>query len=131
MSCPSALYTVNTNYTVAAGLEVPFGSIVRRYGRSCQLNGNGISLVGSGYYAIDASVTFTPTGAGDVTIQLLQDGTPIPGALATFAGTAGDAVAVPVTCLVRNCGCSCNTTVTASVSAAGVVNNLATRVTKE
>ena len=130
MSCPSALYTVNTNYSVVEGADVPFGNIVRRYGRNCQLNGGGISLIGGGYYDIESTFTFTPTGAGDVTVQFYQDGLGIPGAVATFAGTAGSAVTVPIICLVRNCGGSCNTTITASVSAAGVVNNFATKIEK-
>ena len=132
MSCPSAIHVVNANFSVPeGGGQVPLGSVVRRYGRNCQLNGGGINLVGAGYYDLDSTVTFTPTATGPVTVQFLQDGLVISGALATVNGIASEAVTLPIVAMLRNCGCDCNTTLTAIVSAGGVVNNISTRVVKD
>ena len=129
MSCPSAIYTYNANYTAAEGAIVPFGIIVRRYGKSCKLDGGAVNLVGHGYYDVDVSASFTPTGAGDVTIQLLQDGSPVPGALVTFTGTADSTMPASFACTVRNIGLA--STISLSVSAAGEFANLAVRVEKD
>lgn len=130
MGCPSEIYTVNKNVAVAENGTVPFGTIVRRYGRNVQMDGTGIVLVGAGYYDIDVTMTYAPTAEGDVTLQLLQDGTPIPGASVTVAASAASNVALPVSTVVRNFGC-CNTTViTAQVSAAGTAVNFPCRVRK-
>lgn len=131
MSCPSSIYTVLTNYAVTEGSQGSFGTIVRRFGRFVQLDGQGINLLGQGYYDLDASLSFTPTAAGPVTIQFYQDGVAIPGALATTQGTAAEPCTLPVVAKVRNCGCDCNTTLTYTISAAGTIVNLATRVDKE
>ena len=131
MSCPSSIYTVLTNYVVTEGAQGPFGTIVRRFGRFVQLDGQGINLLGQGYYDLDASLSFEPTATGPVTIQFYQDGVAIPGALATTQGTAAEPCTLPVVAKVRNCGCDCNSTLTYTISAAGTVINLATRVDKE
>ena len=130
MSCPSAIHTVNTNFDVAAGGQLPFGRIVRRYGRNCQLNGSGISMIGAGYYDVESSLTFTPTATGPVTVQFFQDGIAIPGATMTVQGTAAEPIGLFVTAMPRNCGCDCNTVLTATVSAAGTANNFSTVVKK-
>lgn len=131
MSCPASIYTVLTNYAVTEGAQGSFGTIVRRFGRFVQLDGQGINLLGQGYYDLDASLSFTPTATGPVTIQFYQDGVAIPGALATTQGTAAEPCTLPVVAKVRNCGCDCNSTLTYTISAAGTVINLATRVDKE
>lgn len=131
MSCPSSIYTVLTNYAVTEGAQGPFGTIVRRFGRFTQLDGQGINLLGPGYYDLDASLSFVPTDAGPVTIQFYQDGVAVPGALATTQGTAATPLNLYVTSKLRNCGCDCNTVLTYTISAAGTVANLATRVDKE
>lgn len=61
MSCPASIYTVLTNYVIAEDAQDPFGAIIRRFGRNVQLDGQGINLLGSGYYDLDASLSFTPT----------------------------------------------------------------------
>ena len=48
MSCPSSIYTVVTNSAVEEGAQGPYGAIVRRFGRSVQLDGQGINLLGAG-----------------------------------------------------------------------------------
>ena len=127
----SRIYTVATNVAIAANQSGPFGAIIRRYGCNCQLDGAGINLIGAGYYDLEASLTFTPTAAGPVTIQFYQDGQAIPGALATTQGTADEPLNLSVVAAIRNCGCNCNTTLTYTIDAAGTIVNLATDVDKD
>lgn len=131
MSCPASIYTVLTNYAIAENAQGPFGAIIRRFGRSVQLDGQGINLIGPGYYDLDASLSFTPTATGPVTIQYYQDGVAVPGALATTQGTASEPLNLHVTSKLRNCGCDCNSTLTYTIDAAGTVVNLSNRVDKE
>ncbi|MBR3160999.1 MAG: hypothetical protein IKF14_18410 [Atopobiaceae bacterium] len=105
MSCKSAIHTVNTNADVAANGQIPFGSIVRRFGQDVDLQGSDIVCCGRGYYDCDCSVTLAPVAAGDVGIQLYADGNPIPGAFAQGTGTAGDPLNLCVTALVRQRCC--------------------------
>lgn len=127
----SRIYTVATNVAVAEGQSGPYGAIIRRYGCNCQLDGAGINLIGAGYYDLEASLSFTPTATGPVTIQFYQDGTAIPGALAVGQGTAAEPLNLFVAAAIRNCGCDCNTTLTYTVDAAGTIVNLAVDVDKD
>ena len=127
----SRIYTVATNVAIAANQSGPFGAIIRRYGCNCQLDGAGINLIGAGYYDLEASLSFTPTATGPVTIQFYQDGIAIPGALAIAQGTAAEPLNLSISAAVRNCGCNCNTTLTYIIDAAGTIVNLATDVDKD
>ena len=100
----SRIYTVVTNVAISENQSGPFGAIIRRYGCNCQLDGAGINLIGAGYYDLEASLSFTPTATGPVTIQFYQDGTAIPGALATGQGTAAEPLNLSVAAAIRNCG---------------------------
>lgn len=130
MSCNSAIYTVNsTNQVVSttAGtfVQVPFGSVVRRFGRSLGLDGGAIAACGSGYYDLECSLTLTPTAAGPITAQIRQDGTPTPGLTATTTGAADSPITLPLTGLARLCGCDCNSVFTLWVNAPCTVTNCA------
>lgn len=127
----SRIYTVATNVAITENQSGPFGAIIRRYGCNCQLDGAGINLIGAGYYDLEASLSFIPTATGPVTIQFYQDGSAIPGALATAQGTASEPMNLFVAAAIRNCGCSCNTTVTYTIDAAGTIANLAVDVDKD
>lgn len=127
----SRIYTVATNVAITENQSGPFGAIIRRYGCNCQLDGAGINLVGAGYYDLEASLSFTPTATGPVTIQFYQDGVAIPGALATGQGTAAEPLNLSVAAAIRNCGCNCNTTLTYTIDAAGTIVNLAVDVDKD
>ena len=136
MSCKSAIYTVNsTNADVAttAGtfVQVPLGSVIRRYGSSLRLDGGSILAIGGGYFKVDASLSFTPTGAGPVSVQVRQDGMEVPGLTATAQATAGNPVAIPLAGLIRNCGRDCTSALTLWVDAPGNVTNLAIVVEKQ
>ena len=127
----SRIYTVATNVAVAENQSGPFGAIIRRYGCNCQLDGAGINLIGAGYYDLEASLSFTPTATGPVTIQFFQDGVAVPGALATEQGAAAEPLNLSVVAAIRNCGCDCNTTLTYTIDAAGTINNLSVDVDKD
>lgn len=127
----SRIYTVATNVAIAENQSGPFGAIIRRYGCNCQLDGAGINLIGAGYYDLEASLSFTPTATGPVTIRFYQDGVAIPGALATAQGTTAEPLNLFVAAAVRNCGCDCNSTLTYTVNAAGTIVNLAVDVDKD
>ena len=130
MSCPSMIYTVLTNAAVSENGTAGFGTPTRRYGGAIRLDGSGIALDGSGYFAIDATLIITPEATGPVTIQFFQDGQPISGALATSQGTAAQPMNLSVTGEARNCTRCCSSTLTYTVSAAGTIDSLTTRVTK-
>ena len=127
----SRIYTVATNVAIAENQSGPFGAIIRRYGCNCQLDGAGINLIGAGYYDLEASLSFTPTATGPVTIQFYQDGVAVPGALAIGQGTAAEPLNLSVAAALRNCGCNCNTTLTYTIDAAGTIVNLAVDVDKD
>ena len=91
MSCKSLLYTALTNATtVAAGGTIPPGNVIRKFGRAIQLNGSAILLNDPGYYKITAISTVQPDAAAPITMTLKENGSPIPGALATATPTAID-----------------------------------------
>lgn len=134
MSCKSAIYAINTSdgSTLAAGSVYAPNQVIRRFGQSCQMSGNGIVIKGSGYYAIDASVTINASAAGDMTVALYLDGVAIPGAVgSTVAAAVGDPVTIPLTALVRlSCDCQ-ESVITVVAITAGTSNNLAIKVEKE
>lgn len=122
MSCQSAIFTVNTNVNVNADSTIPVGTVIRRYGKCCQLDGTGISLVGSGYFSVDCSIVFTPTTTGPMTFGIYQDGAPSPGTTKTVNGTASEATSVCIPTLIRNCGCKSSSTITVYSDVAGVAD---------
>ena len=133
MSCKSLIYTaMQTPTAVAVNGVIPLGTIVRRYGCNCNLNGHGIAINGQGYYDVDVSVEAVPDAAGTVTIQLLKDGVAVPGATAaaTVAAVANTVtLAFPAT--VRLGCCSTGSVLTLLLTgAASTVNNVAARVEK-
>ena len=136
MSCKSAIYTVNntnTSITVTNDIpvQVPFGSVIRRFGNCVELNGGSILCYNSGYFDVEISISVAPTAAEPITAQLYQDGVAIPGAFATATpGAANDVVTLPITALVRNCGCNCNSSLTLKIDSSCIVNNFATVIEK-
>lgn len=113
MSCKSGIYVVNTTTGTAIAIDGTYvpSTIIRRYGKYCQLGGNGVSIGncqgGAGYYDVDASVSVVATAVGEVTATLYKDGAPVQGATASATATAiGDVVTLPISALVRlNCDC--------------------------
>ena len=127
MRCKSAINTVmSTPTAILAGGTVPIGTIIRRYGCGIEQNGNGLTILEPGYYDITVSMTVLPTAATAITATLLRDGVAVPGATASATpAAAGAAVNLTLKALVRH-GCNCDAaTLTAALSAAATVNNMA------
>jgi len=99
----AVLYTANSNnQTVGINGIISPGGVVRRYGCNIQLSGNAVTLTGTGYYDISASITLVPSAAGTVTVTAYQDGIPIQGATASATVAAVDtSVALPVIGMAR------------------------------
>ena len=135
MSCNSAIYvnnSTNTAVSTTAGtfVQVPFGSVVRRFGKALALDSGSIMAYGSGYFDIDGSLTVTPTAAGPITVQIRKDGVPVQGITATATGTAGSPTTLPLTGMIRNCGCNCNSALTLWVNAPCNITNASIVVEK-
>lgn len=129
----SLIQTVNQSLQAVALNGVVFlGSVLRRFGCNCRLNGNAIEIEGEGYYTIDGNVTVVPTAAGTVTVALYANGVQIPGAVSSGVGTAASPITLPIGTTVRQ-GCCCDgaTSITCVLTAGpGNVSNITMRVTK-
>ena len=130
----SLIQTVNqSTQSVASNSIIELGSVLRRFGCNCRLNGNAIEVDGSGYYTADVNVTLAPTAAGNVTVALYRNGVQITGATATGSvTTAGNFVTLPIQTTIRE-GCCCDggsSLTLVLVSGASTVSNVAVRVEK-
>ena len=93
----SLIQTSNTTASdVAVNGTIPLGSVLRRFGCNCRLNGNKIEIEGAGYYTIEGTVTVQPAAAGAVSIALYENNVAVPSAVATGTAAAiGDDVTLP------------------------------------
>ena len=83
MSCKPNIYVTNTTETaVLANGILPFTIITRRNPRGIDLNGNSVTIAdcGSNYYLVNVNATFTAPVAGDVVLNLQQNGVNVVGA---------------------------------------------------
>lgn len=131
MSCKSAMYAANASaQEVANGGIINFGAVVRRFGGNCTISGGNVNINGTGYYDMDADVTFTAGGAGTAVISLYKDGVAIPGASASLTAVADSIYSVSVPAIVRQV-CCCESVVTAVLSGiSGTVTNAAVAIEK-
>lgn len=104
MGCKSAIYCVNTNFGVAANGNIPFGSVIRRFGQCVELSGSDIVCCGQGYYDVDVHATLVPAATGTIGIQLYADGQPVPGAIEQGSGTASEPLPLSMSPMVRQKG---------------------------
>ena len=128
----SVLYAANSStQSVSTGSVVNFGSIVRRYGRNCDLQ-NGTAIVrGEGYYSVDCNFTFATAAAGTVLVTLYKNGLAIPGATTSFSTTANaETNSVTIPAMFRH-GCCAETSITAVVTGTATLNSASIRVVKE
>lgn len=131
----SAIYAVNTTVGTAiadGGVYAPT-TIIRRYGPSVNMEGDGIVLKEAGYYKVNATATVAGSGAGNITAQLYQDGVAVPGATAsaTVGAAASQAnLAFPAKIRVK---CNCiDSVLTVRVSGQATTSvNLGITVDKE
>ena len=129
----SLIQTSNqASQTVAVNGVIGLGSVLRRFGCNCKLNGNAISVNGDGYYTIDATATVLPTAAGIVTVALVSNGVQINGAVAsTNVATAGAPVTLPINTTIRQMCCEVPQNLSlVLLSGAGSVDNVSVRVEK-
>ena len=79
MSCKSGIYVVNTTTGTSIGIGGTYvpSTVIRRYGKYCQLGGNGVSIGncqgGAGYYDVNASVSVAASATGNITATLFKD----------------------------------------------------------
>ena len=108
-------------------------TVVRRYGQNYQLQGNGITLTGPGYYDIAAGATLSGSAAGTITLAAYQDGVAIPGMTASqTVKAAGDIVTLGVSGIIRTYCTKPVSTLTIVVSGmAATGTNLAIDITKQ
>lgn len=133
----SIIQTVNQSLqAVTAGSTIALGSVLRRFGCNCRLNGSSVIEIsdnGGGYYDVTATVTLAPTAAGNVTVALYQNGAPISGAVATGSvTTAGNSITLPLVTTVRNnCCCDSVSAITCVLtSGTSAVSNISMHVEK-
>ena len=130
----SLIQTANaSSQSVAVGSIISLGSVLRRYGCNCRLNGNSIEIEGPGYYTISGTVTLAPTAAGNVTVAVQENGVTIAGATSTGSvTTVGNSVTLPLETTVRK-GCNCDGASALTVvltAGASTVTNVSLRVEK-
>lgn len=120
--------------TVAVNGIISPGAVQRRFGCGIRLSGNAIEVNEPGYFLISASVTATPTAAEDVTVVVYENGTPLPGAIATSTvGEAGNSTNLSIVSTIRKgcCGDNLLSTLTfVLTSGAGVIDNISVRIEK-
>lgn len=130
----SLIQTVNqSSQVVAANSIIDLGSVIRRFGCNCRLNGNAIEVDGAGYYTIDCNVTVAPTVAGNVQVAIYKNGVQLTGATATGSTTtAGNPITLPIQTTIREgCNCDGGTSITlVLIAGASTVTNVAMRVEK-
>ena len=94
-----------SSLNLSVGAIIPLGSILRRYGCNCRLNGDSIECEGEGYYKIDGTVTLQPTEVGNVSVALYRNGvivgTPVSGTVAAI----DDSITLPIISTVRESCC--------------------------
>lgn len=130
----SLIQTTNTTSSaVALNGTIPLGSVLRRFGCNCRLNGNKIEIEGTGYYTIDGTITLQPEAAGAVTVALYENNVAVPSAVATGTVAAiGDDVTLPISTTVRETCCEgASSLALVLTEGASTVTNVSLRVEKE
>ena len=118
------LSTVNTTSTaLTAGATVPLGANVIRTNNDASLNGNAIEIQRAGTFEALAMIVFTATAAGEVTVQMMANGTAVPGATATVTATTGQTITLPVQATVqtRSAAPGARVPITWTINAAGTL----------
>lgn len=106
--------------TLAAGANIPVGSVVHKCGCNLRASGNTWFIEGAGCYKVTANVSVAPAAAGSIDITLFDNGAPVATASGVVA-TAGDVITLPLQYVDYNkCGCSTDQ-LTLTVSAAATV----------
>ena len=110
--------------------EVKIGCKISHFAGS-----NAIELNGAGIYLVSVNADVVPTGAGLISMQLLRNGDPVDGALATVTGVAGETANLSFTTLVKvlqSCPCIVENDATLQVqlTAPATVSNVSATVVR-
>ena len=129
------IQTINaSNQVLTADSLINLGTTVNRYGCGLNQNGNGIEVSGSGYYKIEATITITPTAAGNVTISMQKNGVNVPGAQAVGSvTTVGNSTTIPINFIIRRPCAYCENAdiITFSTQDAATINNVVVQIVKQ
>lgn len=130
----SLIQTTNTTSSaVALNGTIPLGSVLRRFGCNCRLNGNKIEIEGTGYYTVTATVTLQPEAAEAVSVALYENNVAVPSAVATGTAAAiGDDVTLTIVTTVRETCCEGASSLALILTeGASTITNVSMRVEKE
>lgn len=139
MVCPnpkSALRTVNTTaQTIAANGLINFATNDLSTGCAIShaINTANVRLL-KGLYNVSVEVDLQVTAAGDIAIQLLQDGAAVNGAKATVTAATGSTyhLVIPMTNILVAQACAMvRSLLQVQLTAAGTVSNAMLNVTKQ
>lgn len=132
MSCSSAIHTVNdTGILLTADSQIPFGRVIRRFGKYLTQTRDDIILSDRGYYSINCSITVKPSNAGATSAQLYLDGEELPGGLATStAATAENPINIVIIAMVRIRDRETEKVLSVHILNDGTVENMSTVITK-
>ena len=126
------LLTNNTAQdTLTAGGIIPLGTAKHGCGKNVRLNGNAITITGSGYYLVTVNASIAVSGTAAETIQLYENGTAIEGAVARETPTASGAIVnLTIPWIIRNPPCCQQTTrnLTVVSSVGGTLYNITVTV---
>ena len=108
------MVTTTTANSVLANGIVPLTTIQRGAGQAIRGGSNSVIFNRTGYYKINASVTFTAPAAGDVTVKAQKNGIDIPGITASTTITTADTEVrtVNISGIIRVCCCDLPATLT-------------------
>lgn len=114
------LYAANTlSRPVAAGDQIDFGTVVRRFGKDVTMSGGTVETNASGYYKVDATFAISESTDATATITLYDNGTAIPGAFATATTVTGRIANMSISAVVRQ-KCCMGHTITAVLTGTDV-----------
>lgn len=116
---------ITTATAVTAGTDIPLNLI---FNTNCRtgMNGNCIRINSCGAYDVDALFNITGVAAGDVSLQMFNNGVAIPDAVASATSTAAaDLITLNLTDIIRAVKNNIGTEIALSfrLSAAATVNN--------
>ena len=128
----SLIYLVTPSASeIASDGVLPLSTIVRRRSYAIQQSNDSVVLGASGYYHVSVTLTFTAPEAGNVTVELRQDGVPVRGATASATVTTAETEinSLSFDAIVRvPCGCSAVTLSVVNTGVAITTSNIAVAV---